>query len=76
MARLQVIGIPKKSAEDTTLHVTDSSGQKKTVFVPKGADITLHTPGLHYNRMFLLLSFFIAIISVPIFLHILLIGAN
>ena len=50
----QVNGIPKRSAEDTTLHVMDSSGRRKPIFVPKGADIVLHTAGLHYNRTFYL----------------------
>ncbi|KAL5522930.1 hypothetical protein ACEPAF_1197 [Sanghuangporus sanghuang] len=44
-----VATIPKKSAEDTTLVTTNSAGEKIVVPVPKGASVTLHTPGLHYN---------------------------
>ncbi|KAJ3484828.1 hypothetical protein NLI96_g5371 [Meripilus lineatus] len=44
-----VNGIPKFSAEDTVLPMTNSSGEKVFVPVPKGSNITLHTPGLHYN---------------------------
>ncbi|EJC99158.1 614/534 cytochrome P450 [Fomitiporia mediterranea MF3/22] len=44
-----VATIPKKSAEDTTLVTTNRAGEKIVVPVPKGAGITLHTPGLHYN---------------------------
>ncbi|THH06465.1 hypothetical protein EW145_g4070 [Phellinidium pouzarii] len=41
--------IAKKSAEDTILVTTTTSGEKLVVPVPKGASISLHTPGLHYN---------------------------
>ncbi|KAG5648537.1 hypothetical protein DXG03_003148 [Asterophora parasitica] len=44
-----VTGIPKESAEDTTLTTTDAQGNKTVVVVPKGVDITIDVPGLHYN---------------------------
>ncbi|KAJ3484838.1 hypothetical protein NLI96_g5368 [Meripilus lineatus] len=44
-----ITGIPKYSAEDTVLPMTTPSGEKVFVPVPKGSNITLHTPGLHYN---------------------------
>ncbi|KAH8110025.1 614/534 cytochrome P450 [Phellopilus nigrolimitatus] len=44
-----VTTIPKKSAEDTTLVTTNAAGERFIVPVPKGANVTLHTPGLHYN---------------------------
>ncbi|KAF5380528.1 hypothetical protein D9615_004515 [Tricholomella constricta] len=44
-----VTGIPKESAEDTTLTTTDGEGNKTVVAVPKGVDITIDVPGLHYN---------------------------
>ena len=50
MILLQVVTIPKYSAEDTVLVTTNASGEKLTVPVPRGTSIVLHTPGLHYNR--------------------------
>ncbi|KAI0064392.1 cytochrome P450 [Artomyces pyxidatus] len=44
-----VIGIPKVSAEDTSLVVSNSNGDKRTIPIPKGTIISIHTPGLHYN---------------------------
>ncbi|GLB37532.1 putative cytochrome P450 [Lyophyllum shimeji] len=44
-----VTGIPKESAEDTSLATTDAQGNQVVVPIPKGADITIHVPGLHYN---------------------------
>jgi len=44
-----VTGVPKESAEDTTLTTTDAQGNKITVPVPKGVDIVIDVPGLHYN---------------------------
>ncbi|KAG1822549.1 cytochrome P450 [Suillus subaureus] len=41
--------VPKTSAEDTTFTLTDANGTLKTVVVPKGLDLTLDVPGLHYN---------------------------
>ena len=46
----QVNTIPKKCAEDTTLTTTNAAGEKVVIPVAKGSGITLHTPGLHYNR--------------------------
>lgn len=43
-------GIPKISAEDTTLTVGGSLGHKLTVPVPRGTFLFIDTPGLHYNR--------------------------
>ncbi|KAJ3484829.1 hypothetical protein NLI96_g5370 [Meripilus lineatus] len=44
-----VPGIPKYSAEDTVLPMTNSFGEKVLVPVPKGSNIILQTAGLHYN---------------------------
>lgn len=49
----QVTGIPKEAAEDTSISVGNSSGKQTTVPIPKGADITISTVGLHYNRAYL-----------------------
>jgi hypothetical protein len=48
----QAIIIPKYSAEDTTLVTTNAFGEKLSVPVPQGTSIVLHTPGLHYNRLY------------------------
>ena len=45
-----VIAIPKRAAEDTLVRTTNASGEEVTVHIPKGSDILLDTPGLHYNR--------------------------
>lgn len=42
--------IPKRSATDTTLTTVNAAGERASVSIPKGADVTLHTAGLHYNR--------------------------
>ncbi|KAF9481511.1 cytochrome P450 [Pholiota conissans] len=44
-----VTGIPKMAAEDTTLTTTNVLGETTTVAIPKGTDVTLNVPGLHYN---------------------------
>ena len=44
------ITIPKQSAEDTAFTTTNACGEKRTIPVPKGTFITVHTPGLHNNR--------------------------
>ncbi|CAA7268704.1 unnamed protein product [Cyclocybe aegerita] len=49
MASDQVATIPQVAAEDTTLSTMDLKGMKITVPVPKGADIVISVPGLHYN---------------------------
>ena len=46
----QVIGVPKVSAEDTTLVTTDHAGNKVIVPVPQGIELILHICGVHYNR--------------------------
>lgn len=43
------ISIPKVAAEDTRLTVSNSAGEKKVVPVPRGCDIVISTPALHYN---------------------------
>lgn len=43
--------IPKYSAEDTVLTAANASGERVPVPVPKGMEVYIHTPGLHYNRM-------------------------
>lgn len=59
---IQVVSIPKEAACDTTLLVHVSSndsqdpkgaeleGQRKAVFIPKGATVYLNAAGVHYNR--------------------------
>ncbi|KAH9899278.1 cytochrome P450 [Cubamyces lactineus] len=44
-----VITIPKQSAEDTAFTTTNAAGERRTVPVPKGTYVTVHTPGLHNN---------------------------
>ncbi|KAL0562434.1 hypothetical protein V5O48_019653, partial [Marasmius crinis-equi] len=44
-----VIGIPKSSAEDTTFVLRNEHDQSRTVPIPKGTNIVIHTPGLHYD---------------------------
>ncbi|KAL0575905.1 hypothetical protein V5O48_006078 [Marasmius crinis-equi] len=44
-----VCGVPKVSAEDTTLVAENASGETKVVPVPAGSPITLSVVGLHYN---------------------------
>ncbi|KAI9063783.1 cytochrome P450 [Trametes sanguinea] len=44
-----VISIPKQSAEDTSFTTTNAAGETRTVPVPKGTFVTVHTPGLHSN---------------------------
>ena len=46
----QVTNIPKVSAQDTTLTVSNANGGKTTFPVPSGTAIDLHVAGLHYNR--------------------------
>ena len=45
-------GIPKFAAEDTSLVTGNIHGEKTTVPVPKGTDIIIDTPGIHYNRAY------------------------
>ena len=46
-------GIPKAAAEDTSLVTSNIHGEKTTVPVPKGTDIVIDTPGIHYNRTYM-----------------------
>jgi hypothetical protein len=49
-----VIGIPKKSAEDTALVATNrNTGETLRIPVEKDAKVELHTVGVHYNGMIL-----------------------
>ncbi|KAI0642624.1 cytochrome P450 [Trametes meyenii] len=43
------IVIPKQSAEDTTFTTTNAAGEKRTIPVPQGTYVSVHTPGLHNN---------------------------
>lgn len=45
-----VVHIPKKSAEDTVFNVTNPSGEKATIAVPRDSLITICVPSLHHNR--------------------------
>ncbi|KAH9998659.1 cytochrome P450 [Russula vinacea] len=44
-----VTAIPKVSAQDTTLTVSNISGGRTTFPVPSGTEVNIHVPGLHYN---------------------------
>ncbi|EIN08462.1 cytochrome P450 [Punctularia strigosozonata HHB-11173 SS5] len=44
-----VNGVPKYSAEDTTLTTTNEAGEKRTIPVPAGTGLLINVPGLHYN---------------------------
>ncbi|KAH7905463.1 cytochrome P450 [Hygrophoropsis aurantiaca] len=44
-----VTGIPKTSAEDTSIVTTDVNGEKRTVYIPQATSMTLDVVGLHYN---------------------------
>ncbi|TFK49124.1 cytochrome P450 [Heliocybe sulcata] len=44
-----VPAIPKQSAEDTTLTVSNAYGEKTVIPVPAGTDLVIATPALHYN---------------------------
>jgi hypothetical protein len=46
----QVTDIPKVTAQDTTLTVSNVNGGETTFPVPSGTQVDLHVPGLHYNR--------------------------
>ena len=46
----QVAAIPKYAAEDTVLQTRTTSGEPVQIPIPKGTQIAMHTPGLHYNR--------------------------
>ncbi|VDC05557.1 unnamed protein product [Peniophora sp. CBMAI 1063] len=41
--------IPKYSTEDTALNVKDAEGRMRTIPIPKGTGINIHTVGLHNN---------------------------
>lgn len=45
-----VHSIPKSVAEDTTITVTNVAGERTTIPMPRGSSISMHIPGLHYNR--------------------------
>jgi hypothetical protein len=47
----KVPDIPKMAAEDTTLMASNRDGTKTSIPVPAGTMLTLHVPGIHYNRM-------------------------
>lgn len=47
----QALGIPKVSAEDTTLTTTNAAGEPVVVAIPKGTALSLYVIGMHYNRM-------------------------
>ncbi|KAF7790506.1 hypothetical protein EIP86_001461 [Pleurotus ostreatoroseus] len=44
-----VHSIPKSVAEDTTITITNAAGEKTTIPMPAGSNISMHIPGLHYN---------------------------
>ena len=46
----QVTSIPKIPIEDTSLVTSNIRGEKRTIPIPKGVDVIISVPGLHYNR--------------------------
>ena len=50
--------IPKFAAEDTSLVTGNMHGEKTTVPVPKGTELIIDTPGIHYNRRLSIPFFF------------------
>ncbi|KAI8969408.1 cytochrome P450 [Trametes punicea] len=44
-----VITIPKQSAEHTSFTTTNAAGARRTIPVPRGTFVTVHTPALHSN---------------------------
>ena len=46
----QAPGIPKYSAEDTSLVVGNGTGETTVFPIPANTKITIDVPGLHYNR--------------------------
>ena len=59
----QVTGIPKMSAEDTSLVTSNIHGEKCTIPIPKDVDVTICVPGLHYNRQAAYLPYHVIISS-------------
>ncbi|KAF9450841.1 cytochrome P450 [Macrolepiota fuliginosa MF-IS2] len=41
--------VPKRAAEDTTLSTTNAQGETVTIPLPKGTNLMISLPGLHYN---------------------------
>jgi hypothetical protein len=39
------------ATEDTTLMASNRDGTKTSIPVPAGTTVSLHLPGIHYNRM-------------------------
>jgi hypothetical protein len=46
----QVTVLPKVAAEDMIIKTTNTMGEQKLVVAPAGTIVSLHVPGLHYNR--------------------------
>ncbi|KIK59170.1 hypothetical protein GYMLUDRAFT_684483 [Collybiopsis luxurians FD-317 M1] len=44
-----VTDIPKYSAEDTSLTISNPAGEKRILPIPRGTRITINIAGLHYN---------------------------
>jgi cytochrome P450 len=44
-----VPGIPKSSAEDTSLTISNNAGEQRIVPVPRGIRVTINTAALHHN---------------------------
>jgi hypothetical protein len=51
-----VTGILKVAAEDTSIVASNICGEKKTISILKGTDVVIDTPGIHYNRTYLVFS--------------------
>lgn len=49
-----VVSIPKRVEEDTAITITNAAGERTTIPMPEGSNISMHVPGLHYNRTFTL----------------------
>ncbi|KAE9395453.1 cytochrome P450 [Gymnopus androsaceus JB14] len=44
-----VNGIPKYSAEDTSMTITNAAGEKRVLPIPRQTGVVLNTVGVHYN---------------------------
>ena len=52
----QVVQFPKVAAEDTSIVAGNIHGEKKSIPISKGTNITIDIVGNHYNRTYLVLS--------------------
>ena len=58
--------IPKYSAEDTVFNTVNHAGERVAIPVPKGINLMLNTPALHYNRASLFLNIRSCFVFIPL----------